>query len=224
MQGRVKPPPVRGVCGYSYLGVSCVGSWLSRGDSILLFVPCGPGSVRGCDSVSAILLCYVAFVLVPVDRHRWAHFFWLVAGTNARGCSFGCVYASWVDHFWSLFLVLFCFYVFFLIRESLLYFITTHSTQASYTQRKIFIKSPKLVAQPWSIALFDHNRRCYQRGTRPDQRTLKYVPEQTKGGTYTPHGQFFIFILSYFFYLLSEIAYDFLVKPVWFLTSSQRIS
>ena len=70
MQGRVKPSPVRGVCGCSYLGVSCVGSWLSRGDSILLFVPCGPGSVRGCDSVSAILLCYVAFVLVPVGRHR----------------------------------------------------------------------------------------------------------------------------------------------------------
>ena len=113
MQGRVKPPPVRGVCGYSYLGVSCVGSWLSRGDSILLFVPCGPGSVRGCDSVSAILLCYVAFVLVPVDRHRWARFFWLVAGTNARRCSFGCVYASWVGRFWSLFLVLFFVYMLF---------------------------------------------------------------------------------------------------------------
>ena len=69
MQGRVKPSPVRGVCGCSYLGVSCVGSWLFRGDSVLLFVPCVPGSVRGCDSVSAILLCYVAFVLVPVGRH-----------------------------------------------------------------------------------------------------------------------------------------------------------
>ena len=70
MQGRVKPSPVRGVCSCSYLGVSCVGSWLSHGDSVLLFVPCGPGSVRGCDSVSAILLCYVASVLVPVGRHR----------------------------------------------------------------------------------------------------------------------------------------------------------
>ena len=70
MQGRVKPSPVRGVCGCSYLGVSCVGSWLSRGDSVLLFVPCGPESVRGCDSVSAILLCYIASVLVPVGRHR----------------------------------------------------------------------------------------------------------------------------------------------------------
>ena len=70
MQGRVKPSPVWGVCGCWYLGVSCVGLWLSRGDSVLLFVPCGPGSVCVCDSVSAILLCYVASVLVPVGRHR----------------------------------------------------------------------------------------------------------------------------------------------------------
>ena len=126
MQGRMKPPPVRGVCGYSFLGISCVGSWLSRGDSILLFVPCGPGSVRGCESVSAILLCYIAFGLVPVGRHRWARLFWLVAGTNARRCLFRCVYASWLGRFWSLFLVLFCFYVFFLIRESLL-FLSQHS-------------------------------------------------------------------------------------------------
>ena len=70
MQGRVKPSPVWGVCGYWHLSVSCVGSWLSRGDSVLLFVPCGPGSVRVCDSVSAILLCYVASALVPVGRHR----------------------------------------------------------------------------------------------------------------------------------------------------------
>ena len=70
MQGRVKPSPVRGVCGCSYLGVSCIGLWLSCGDSVLLFVPCGPGSVRGCDSVSVILLCCVAFALVPVGRHR----------------------------------------------------------------------------------------------------------------------------------------------------------
>ena len=122
MQGRMKPPPVWGVCGCSYLGISCVGSWLSCGDSILLFVPYGPGSVCGCESVSAILLCYIAFGLVPVGRHRWARLFWLVAGTNARRCSFGCMYASWMGRFWSLFLVLFCFYVFFLIRESLLYF------------------------------------------------------------------------------------------------------
>ena len=60
MQGRVKPSPVRGVCGYCHLSVSCVGSWLSRGDSVLLFVPCGPGSVRVCGSVSATLVCYVA--------------------------------------------------------------------------------------------------------------------------------------------------------------------
>ena len=115
------PPPVWGVCGYSFLGISCVGSWLSRGDSILLFVLCGPGSVRGCESVSAILLCYIAFGLVPVGRHWWARLFWLVTGTNARRCSFRCVYASWLGHFWSLFLVLFCFYVFFLISESLLF-------------------------------------------------------------------------------------------------------
>ena len=75
MQGRMKPPPVRGVCGYLYLGMSCVSSWLSHGDSILLFVLCGPGSVCGCESVSAILLCYIAFGLVPVDRHRWARLF-----------------------------------------------------------------------------------------------------------------------------------------------------
>ena len=121
MQERMKPPPVRGVCGYSFLGISCVGSWLSRGDSILLFVPCGPGSVRGCESISVILLCYITFGLVPVGCHRWARLFWLVAGTNARRCSFRCVYASWLGRFWSLFLVLFCFYVFFLIRESLLF-------------------------------------------------------------------------------------------------------
>ena len=78
-------------------------------------------SVRGCESVSAILLCYIAFGLVPVGRHRWARLFWLVAGTNARRCSFRCVYASWMGRFWSLFLVLFCFYVFFLIRESSLF-------------------------------------------------------------------------------------------------------
>ena len=58
---------------------------------------------------------------MPVGRHRWARLFWLVAGTNARRCSFRCVYASWLGCFWSLFLVLFCFYVFFLIRESLLF-------------------------------------------------------------------------------------------------------
>ena len=107
------PPPVWGVWGYSFLGISCVGSWLSRGDSILLFVPCGPGSVHGCESVSAILLCYIAFGLVPVGHHQWTRLFWLVAGTNARRCSFRCVYASWLGRFWSLFLVLFCFYVFF---------------------------------------------------------------------------------------------------------------
>ena len=70
MQGRMKPPPVRGVCGYSFLGISCVSSWLSCGDSILLFVPCGPGSVRICGSSSATLVCCVASALVPVGRHR----------------------------------------------------------------------------------------------------------------------------------------------------------
>ena len=70
MQGRVKPSPVWGVCGYWHLSVSCVGSWLSRGDSVLLFVPCGPGSVRVCGSAFATLVCYVASVLVPVGRHR----------------------------------------------------------------------------------------------------------------------------------------------------------
>ena len=127
MQGRMKPPPVWGVCGYSYLGISCVSLWLSRSDSILLFVLCGPGSVHGCDSVSAILLCHVTFVLVPVDRHWWARLFWLVAGTNAHRCSFGCVYASWMGCFWSLFFSSLLFLCFFLIRESLLYFITTSS-------------------------------------------------------------------------------------------------
>ena len=126
MQGRMKPPPVRGVCGYLYLGISCVSLWLSRGDSVLLFVPCGPGSVRGCDSVSAILLCYIAFGLVPVDRHRWARLFWLVAGTNARRCSFRCVYALWMGRFWSLFLVLFCFYVFFDKGELIVFYHNTH--------------------------------------------------------------------------------------------------
>ena len=68
-------PPVRGVHGCSFLGMSCVGSWLSRGDSVLLFVPCDPGSVHGCESVSAILLCRIAFSLVPVGHHRWARLF-----------------------------------------------------------------------------------------------------------------------------------------------------
>ena len=99
-----------------------------------------------------------------------------------------------------------------------------HNTQASHTYRKIFINPPKLIAQPRSIALIDHNRRGYQRGTRPDQHASKYAPEQTAGGTYMPHGHFFIFILSSFFYLSSETSYDFLVKPVSFLTSPQRIS
>ena len=123
--GKGETPPVRGVCGCSFLGISCVGSWLSRGDSILLFVPCGPGSVRGCESISAILLCHIAFNLVPVSRHRWACLFWLVARTNARGCSFGCIYALWLGRFWSLFLVLFCFYVFF-DKGGLIVFITTN--------------------------------------------------------------------------------------------------
>ena len=43
-----------------------------------------------CKYASATLLCRIAFSLVPVDRHRWACFFWLVARTNARGCSSGC--------------------------------------------------------------------------------------------------------------------------------------
>ena len=122
--GKDETPPVRGVCGCSFLGISWVGSWLSCSDSILLFVPCGPGSVRGCESISAILLCHIAFSLVPVGHHRWARLFWLVAGTNARGCSFGCIYASWLGRFWSLFLVLFCFYVFF-DKGGLIVFITT---------------------------------------------------------------------------------------------------
>ena len=67
--------PVWDVCGCSFLGVSCVGSWLSHGDSVLLSVPCDLGSVRGCKSVSAILLCHIAFSLVPVGRHQWACFF-----------------------------------------------------------------------------------------------------------------------------------------------------
>ena len=124
--GKDETPPVRGVCGCSFLGISCVGSWLSRSDSILLFVLCGPGSVCGCESISAILLCYIAFGLVPVGRHRWARLFWLVAGTNAHRCSFGCIYASWLGRFWSLFLVLFCFYVFF-DKGGLIVFITTSS-------------------------------------------------------------------------------------------------
>ena len=99
-----------------------------------------------------------------------------------------------------------------------------HNTQASHTHRKIFINPPKLVAQPRSMALIDHNRRGYQRGTRPNQRALKYAPERTTGGTYMPHGHIFIFILSSFFYLSSETSYDFLVKPVSFLTLPQRIS
>ena len=109
--------PVWGVCGCSFLGMSCVGSWLSCGDSILLFVPCDLGSVRGCKSISAILLCRIAFCLVPVGRHWWACLFWLVTGTNAHGCSFGCI----------LFLVLFVFMFFFLIREGLL-FLSQHYT------------------------------------------------------------------------------------------------
>ena len=70
--GKDKTPPVWGVCGCSFLGISCVGSWLSCSDSVLLFIPCGPGSVRGCESISAILLCHIAFSLVPVGHHRWA--------------------------------------------------------------------------------------------------------------------------------------------------------
>ena len=67
--GKDGTPPVQGVCGCSFLGISCVGSWLSRSDSVLLFVLCDPGSVHGCESVSAILLCHIAFSLVPVGRH-----------------------------------------------------------------------------------------------------------------------------------------------------------
>ena len=89
-----------------------------------------------------------------------------------------------------------------------------HNTQASYTQRKIFIEPPKFVTEPRSIALFHHNRRGYQRDTRPDQHASKYAPEQTTGGTYMPHGHFFIFILSSFLYLSSETAYDFLIRPI----------
>ena len=70
-----------------------------------------------------------------------------------------------------------------------------YSTQASYTHRKIFIKPPKLVEESRSIARFDHNRRGYQCGTRPDQRTSKYAPERSTDGTYIPHGHFFIFII-----------------------------
>ena len=73
-----------------------------------------------------------------------------------------------------------------------------HSTQASYICRKIFIKTPKLVAESQSIALFDHNRRGYQCGTRPDQCASKYVPEQTTGGTYISHGHFIYFYLIIF--------------------------
>ena len=99
-----------------------------------------------------------------------------------------------------------------------------HNTQAFHTHRKTFINPPKIVVQPRSIALIDHNRRGYQRGTRPDQRASKYARERTTRGIYMSHGHIFIFILSSFFYLSSEISYDFLVKPVSFLTSPQRLS
>ena len=141
------PHPVRGVCGYLFLGISCVGSWLSHGDSILLFVPCGPGSVRGCESISAILLCYITFGLVPVGRHRWACLFWLVTRTNARRCSFRCVYVSWLGHFWSLFLVLLLFLCFFLISESLLFL----SQQSAVSCPGLFQVNRKRLRQTLSL-------------------------------------------------------------------------
>ena len=67
----------------------------------------------------------------------------------------------------------------------------------TYTE-KIFIKTPKRVAESRSMALFDHNRRGYQRGTRPDQRASKYAPERTTGGTYISHGHFIYFYLIIF--------------------------
>ena len=123
--------PVRGVCGCSFLGMSCVGLWLSCSDSILLFVPCDLGSVRGCKSISAILLCRIAFSLVPVGRHQWACFFWLVAGTNAHGCSSGCyMRCDWVVSGLFQFSLFLCF---FLIRKGLFVsvFITTESTETN---------------------------------------------------------------------------------------------
>ena len=65
----MKPPPVQGVCGYSYLGISCVGSWLSCGDSILLFVPCGPGSVRPSLRFFFVILPSVWCLSVVTDGH-----------------------------------------------------------------------------------------------------------------------------------------------------------
>ena len=100
-------------------------------------------------------------------------------------------------------------------------FIFTVLKPPTHTE-KIFIKPTKLVAQSWSIALIGHNRRGYQRGTRPDQHASKYAPERTMGSTFMPHGHFFIFILSYFFYLSSETAYDFLIRTIWFITSLQK--
>ena len=48
-----------------------------------------PGFLCKCKDTFTALLSHITFSLAPVDRHRWAHFFWLVARTNAHVCSSG---------------------------------------------------------------------------------------------------------------------------------------
>ena len=85
--------PVWGIYCCSFLGASwvpCVGVCdRSRGDSVWLFIPWGPGFLCKCKGTFTALFSRIAFSLAPVNRHWWARFFWLVAGTNARVCSSG---------------------------------------------------------------------------------------------------------------------------------------
>ena len=84
-----------------------------------------PGFLCKCKDTFTALLSHIAFSLAPVDRHQWAHFFWLVTRTNAHVCSSGwCMCRDGViSNVFSLF-------VYVLIRKRLVIsiFITTKMT------------------------------------------------------------------------------------------------
>ena len=101
-----------------------------------------------CVRVPLQLFSHVIFSLVPVDRHQWVHFFWLVTGTNAckgswclvsgfrLGLSHGVVSCRFVTLFacgvWCMchIRVIFSVFSFFLLcddgkKDCYIYFITT---------------------------------------------------------------------------------------------------
>ena len=79
--------PVWGICSCSFLGASWVPCVRVRdrscGDSVWLFILWGLGFLCKCKGIFTAL-SHVVSSLASVDRHRWAHFFWSVAGTNAH--------------------------------------------------------------------------------------------------------------------------------------------